>query len=126
MALTTHPRLSPKLKKRYSNAYAAALGFHSLYWCELCSICTVVGNTIRLLIPVDDMHSTNTDRKGTLICREIFEDENKEDSLLYTKINKLTVKKCVFVCFNNMDSWIWTDRTATECSHGIIDDKIVS
>jgi len=32
---------------------------------------------------------------------------------------------CVFVCFSNMDSWTWTDRTATECSHGIIDDKFV-
>jgi len=71
------------------------------------------------------MHSTNTDRKGTLICREFLEDENKKDNLLYTEINKLTVKNCVFVCFSNMDSWTWTDRTATECSHGIIDDKFV-
>jgi hypothetical protein len=71
------------------------------------------------------MHSTNTDRKGTLICREFLKYENKEDNLLDTEINKLTVKKCVFVYFKHMDSWIWTDRTATECSHGIIDHKFV-
>jgi hypothetical protein len=86
--LITHPHLAPKLKKEYSNAYAPALGFHSLYWGELSSICTLARNAIRLLIPVDAINSTNTDRKGNLIYRDFPEFEYTGD----TNIGTVTVK----------------------------------
>jgi len=47
-------------------------------------------------MPVDAIRNTPTDREGNLIYREFPEVEYTGDNLLYSEINKSTVKNCVF------------------------------